>query len=333
MLLIDKIAIITGGASIRGIGKATAHLFAENGAKVVILDIDEDAVFTAAEDLGSGHYAFSCDVTKKDECLKTVELILQKFKTIDILVNNAGITQPLKTLDISEENYQNVLDVSLKGMLLMSQAVLPTMKKNNHGSIINMSSVSAQRGGGIFGGAHYSAAKSGMLGMSKAMARELGAYGIRINSIAPGLIDTDITQGKLDSDLKQKISTINEIKEKFDIILLFGVLYHLPNPVMVLKTLANITHKMLLISSHIIDSKEPVMYYYPEGSLTPGDTTNWWVPTPSCLTDIGRRLGFNKSKMVDTFDFDSMNSTLEQTEEVKNGIRRIHKVGLFKMEK
>jgi tRNA (mo5U34)-methyltransferase len=134
------------------------------------------------------------------------------------------------------------------------------------------------------------------------------------------------------TDLKSKIGTINEIKEKFDIILLFGVLYHLPNPVMVLKTLANITHKMLLISSHIIDSKEPVMYYYPEGSLTPDDTTNWWIPTPSCLTDIGKRLGFNKSKMVDTFDFDSMNSTLQQTEEVKSGIRRIHKVGLFKME-
>ena len=135
------------------------------------------------------------------------------------------------------------------------------------------------------------------------------------------------------ADLKQKISTINEIKEKFDIILLFGVLYHLPNPVMIFKTLANITHEMLLMSSHIIDSKEPAMYYYPEGSLTPGDTTNWWVPTPSCLIDIGKRLGFNKSKMIDTFDFDSMNSTLQQTEEVKSGIRRIHKVGLFKMEK
>ena len=135
------------------------------------------------------------------------------------------------------------------------------------------------------------------------------------------------------ADLKQKISTINEIKEKFDIILLFGVLYHLPNPVMIFKTLANIIYEMLLMSSHIIDSKEPAMYYYPEGSLTSGDTTNWWVPTPSCLIDIGKRLGFNKSKMVDTFDFDSMNSTLQQTEEVKSGIRRIHKVGLFKMEK
>jgi 2-polyprenyl-3-methyl-5-hydroxy-6-metoxy-1,4-benzoquinol methylase len=135
------------------------------------------------------------------------------------------------------------------------------------------------------------------------------------------------------TDLKSKIGTIDKIKEKFDIILLFGVLYHLPNPVMLLKTLANITQKMLLISGHVIDSKEPAMYYYPEGSLTPGDTTNWWIPTPSCLTDIGKRLGFNKSKMIDTFDFDSMNSTLQQTEEVKSGIRRIHKIGLFKMEK
>lgn len=134
------------------------------------------------------------------------------------------------------------------------------------------------------------------------------------------------------TDLKSKIGTIDEIKEKFDIILLFGVLYHLPSPIMVIQKLFKNT-SMLLIASHIIDSKEPAMYYYPEGSLTPGDTTNWWVPTPSCLIDIGKRLGFNKSKMIDTFDFDSMNSTLQQTEEVKSGIRRIHKVGLFKMEK
>ncbi len=135
------------------------------------------------------------------------------------------------------------------------------------------------------------------------------------------------------TDLKSKIGTVDEIKEKFDIILLFGVLYHLPNPVMILKILGNITREMLLISGHVIDSKEPAMYYYPEGSLTPNDTTNWWIPTPSCLIDISKRLGFNKSKMIDTFDFDSMNSTLQQTEEVKSGIRRIHKVGLFKMEK
>jgi len=135
------------------------------------------------------------------------------------------------------------------------------------------------------------------------------------------------------AELKQKIGAIDEIKEKFDFVLFFGIFYHLPNPIAVLQKLFDITNEMLLISGHTIDEKEPAMYYYPEGSLTPGDTTNWWVPTPSCLIDIGKRLGFNKSKMIDTFDFDSMNSTLQQTEEVKSGIRRIHKIGLFKMEK
>ena len=132
------------------------------------------------------------------------------------------------------------------------------------------------------------------------------------------------------SKIKSQIGTIDEIKEKFDIVLLFGVLYHLPSPIMVIQKLFKNT-SMLLIASHIIDSKEPAMYYYPEGSLTPGDTTNWWVPTPSCLTDIGKRLGFNKSKMVDTFDF-GLKVKIQQTDEVKNGIRRIHKIGLFKME-
>ena len=131
--------------------------------------------------------------------------------------------------------------------------------------------------------------------------------------------------------IKSQIGTIDEIKEKFDIVLLFGVLYHLPSPIMVIQKLFKNT-SMLLIASHIIDSKEPAMYYYPEGSLTPGDTTNWWIPTPSCLTDIGKRIGFMESVLVDTFDF-GKNLELQQTEEVKSGIRRIHKVGLFKMEK
>ena len=125
--------------------------------------------------------------------------------------------------------------------------------------------------------------------------------------------------------------TIDEIKEKFDVVLLFGVLYHLASPIMVMQKLFKNTN-MLLIASHIIDSKEPAMYYYPEYSLTPGDNTNWWVPTPSCLTDIGNRIGFMTSDLVDTFDFDSINATPQQTDEVKSGIRRIHKVGLFKME-
>ena len=116
-----------------------------------------------------------------------------------------------------------------------------------------------------------------------------------------------------------------------DIVLLFGVLYHLPNPIMILQKLFENTD-MLLIASHIIDSEELAMYYYPEGSLTSADTTNWWVPTPPCLIDIGTRIGFEKSVLVDTFDFDSINAPLQQDDSVKNGLRRIHKIGLFKME-
>ena len=131
--------------------------------------------------------------------------------------------------------------------------------------------------------------------------------------------------------IKSQVGTIDEIKEKFDVVLLFGVLYHIPSPIMVIQKLFKNT-SMLLIASHIIDSKEPAMYYYPECSLLPGDTTNWWVPTPSCLTDVGKRIGFKTSDLVDTFDFDSINSPPQQNDEVKSGIRRLHKVGLFKME-
>jgi NAD(P)-dependent dehydrogenase (short-subunit alcohol dehydrogenase family) len=131
--------------------------------------------------------------------------VLAKFGRIDILVNNAGITQPVKTLDITGADYDRILDVSLRGTLYMSQAVLPAMRKQQAGSIICISSVSAQRGGGIFGGPHYSAAKAGVLGLAKAIAREFGGDGIRVNSITPGLIETDITQGKLTDDKKAEI--------------------------------------------------------------------------------------------------------------------------------
>ena len=106
-------------------------------------------------------------------------------------------------MEIKPENYEAVTDVSLRGSLYMSQAVVPHMRERKSGSIICLSSVSAQRGGGIFGGPHYSAAKAGVLGLAKAMARELGPDGIRVNSITPGLIQTDITAGKLTDDMKR----------------------------------------------------------------------------------------------------------------------------------
>lgn len=205
MLLSDKVCLITGAASLRGIGRATARLFAEHGGRVVILDLDAGQAEAAAREIGPDHLGLACNVVDRAACQRAADEVVARFGRIDVLVNNAGITQPLKIMDIAPENYDAVTDVNLRGTLYMSQAVIPQMRAQQSGSIVCMSSVSAQRGGGIFGGPHYSAAKGGVLGLCKAMARELGPDGIRANSVTPGLIQTDITGGKLTDALKAEI--------------------------------------------------------------------------------------------------------------------------------
>ena len=205
MLLAGKVTVISGAASPRGIGFATARLFAEQGAKVAILDIDGRAAQNAATELGTQHRGFACDVTDPAACMEVASEVLGAFGQVDVLVNNAGITQPVKIMDITPADLQRIMDVNLSGVLYLSQAFIPHMRERKQGSIACMSSVSAQRGGGIFGGPHYSAAKAGVLGLAKAMARELGPDGIRVNCVTPGLIQTDITGGKLTDEMRQEI--------------------------------------------------------------------------------------------------------------------------------
>ena len=206
MLLAGKVAVISGAANPRGIGFATARLFAAHGAKVAILDLDETASQNAASGLdGPEHRGFACNVVEPAACKEAAQRVLEAFGQVDVLINNAGITQPVKTMDITPEDLHRIMAVNLDGVLYLSQVFIPHMRERKQGSIACMSSVSAQRGGGIFGGPHYSAAKAGVLGLAKAMARELGPDGIRVNCVTPGLIQTDITGGKLTDEMRQEI--------------------------------------------------------------------------------------------------------------------------------
>ena len=205
-LLEGKTAIVTGAASRRGLGLASAKLMAEHGARVLITDLDAAAAEAAARTLpGRDHLGAACNVTDKSGCDASAALALARFGRIDILVNIAGITSPQRLMEVTPETYTQVMDVNMRGTLYMTQAVVPAMRAQRSGSIVNMSSVSAQRGGGVFGGSHYSAAKAAILGYTKACARELGPDNIRVNAICPSFIDTDITAGLMTPERMEAI--------------------------------------------------------------------------------------------------------------------------------
>lgn len=209
MLLEGRIAIITGAGSERGLGRATAKLFAENGATVIVSDVDGDMAADAAANLaGDGHLSLACNIAEADDCARLVRLALARYERIDVLVNNAGIVQSNHTLDISEADFDKIIGVNLHGTLLMSQAVLPTMQAQKAGSIVNMASVAGQRGGGILGGPHYAASKAGVQGLTRAMAREFAPDGIRVNAVAPSLVDTGMTEVITDARRKALLGSI-----------------------------------------------------------------------------------------------------------------------------
>jgi NAD(P)-dependent dehydrogenase (short-subunit alcohol dehydrogenase family) len=195
-LLQGRVAVITGAARERGIGRATARLFAQHGARVALLDLDQEDPAAAARTFGPEHLGLACDVRDAQSCQAAVAQVLQWAGRVDVLVNNAGVTQRRGIMEVSAEDYDLITGVALRGTLQMSQSVIPTMLEQGGGSIICISSLSAQQGGGVFGGSHYCAAKAGVLGLTRAMAKELGPKGIRANAITPGLILTDFSRGQ-----------------------------------------------------------------------------------------------------------------------------------------
>jgi 3-oxoacyl-[acyl-carrier protein] reductase len=205
----NKVAVITGCGSPRGIGYATAMRLAGDGWSLGLLDSVESAVVEAggsvSTEMGAETLALRCDVTDASDVAAAIGATLERFGRIDALVNNAGITAATAVDDISESEWDRIFAVDVKGIFLVTQAALPTMRAQRCGRIVNLSSVSAKRGGGIFGGAHYSAAKAAVLGLTKAVAREVAADGITCNAVAPGLIDTDITGGKLTEERRRRI--------------------------------------------------------------------------------------------------------------------------------
>ncbi len=196
-----KVAIVTGAGSERGIGRETANILATLGATVVIGDMNLEGAKKAAKEIesaGGKALAVFLNVTDETSVKEMVDLVVEKYGRIDILVNNAGITQPITTLDMSVADFNRIISVNLVGTFICSKMVIPIMAKHKFGRIINMSSVSGKRGGGVYGGSHYSAAKAGVLGFSKALAREVVEDGITVNSVCPGLVATDIRQGLSD---------------------------------------------------------------------------------------------------------------------------------------
>jgi NAD(P)-dependent dehydrogenase (short-subunit alcohol dehydrogenase family) len=207
LLLNDKVAVVTGAGTQSSIGAATARVFAAHGARVAMLDIDEQAVTQSCKQLGEQHRAYVIDVADQDQCQRTVADVAAEFGRIDILVNSAGIVHGSRILDITQQEYDQIMDNNLRGNFLMSQAVVPHMKAQGAGNIICVSSIAGQSGGGVFGSSHYAAAKSGIFGLAKALARELATDGIRANAVAPGPVDNDFTKGRMTRQIKDEIAS------------------------------------------------------------------------------------------------------------------------------
>ena len=214
-----KTIIVTGGS--RGIGASIVRVLLNSGYNVVLnYNKSEEIAKKAKEEYTNKGYnveIFKADVSKREEVKKLVEFTIEKYGVIDVIINNAGIDNEKLFQDITDEDWNNVINTNLYSVFCMCQEVVPTMINRKSGCIINISSIYGTNGGSF--ATLYSASKAGIIGLTKALAKELGPSNIRVNAIAPGIIDTDMNKGYSKEDIesiKEKIP-LNRIGEGMDI--------------------------------------------------------------------------------------------------------------------
>ena len=202
-MLQGRTAVITGGA--QGIGLAIAGLFVKEGARVVLGDLNLAAAEAAAKELGAARAA-RCDVSDADDVDALIQTALDAFGSLDVMVNNAGITRDATMRTMTEEQFDQVIDVHLKGTWNGTRKAAAIMREQKSGTIVNISSVSGKVG--MVGQTNYSAAKAGIVGLSKAAAKELAHHGVRVNVIQPGLIRSAMTEAMPQKAWDQKLAEI-----------------------------------------------------------------------------------------------------------------------------
>jgi 3-oxoacyl-[acyl-carrier protein] reductase len=203
-----KIALITGAG--KGIGQAIAYAFVQKDIFPIIIDIDKDAARNTTSHIREMGYEaayYVKDVSKVNDIEELVSEVIRSYERIDILINNAGILSTTMLEDLDETEWDRVLSINLKSAAFLMKQVVPVMKMNNWGRIINISSL-AGRMGGISTGCAYSASKAGLLGLSMCIARKVAQYGITVNSIAPGTTETELTRKFTENEMKNLIGSI-----------------------------------------------------------------------------------------------------------------------------
>lgn len=206
----DRTALVTGAASRRGIGRATARAFADSGWSIAILDLDEQAAGSCAREIaaefGVGAVGVAADVSDAAAVDAAISQVERELPPLVAVVNNAGISSPTPFLELTGDEWDRVFDVNVRGAFVVTKRAVRGMMDRRLGRVVSLSSISAQRGGGTYSTVAYSAAKAAIIGFSRALAREVGPHGVTVNSVAPGPVDTDIMGGALTDERKRQMT-------------------------------------------------------------------------------------------------------------------------------